>query len=160
MPTLRPETAGREKRPPVDSSAVLEDLHALPGRGPRALSPLLARPRPDGHNAQGRGGPLPGPHRERRAGRTTWFGALRDAVSYGMDGRPWDRADNQAPVEPAATPTKPEDFQENDTFGTTDLGTSKYLPRNPRSPGATRHANAGPKGKAPRHGPTIAPAGV
>ena len=62
MPTLRPETAGRKKRPP-------EDLHALPGRGTRALSHLPPRPRPDGHHPQGRTGTLPGADREGRAGQ-------------------------------------------------------------------------------------------
>ena len=61
MPTLRPETAGRTKRPS-------QDFHALPQRGTRALAGMPKRPRPNGHHPQGRAGPLPGAHRERRAG--------------------------------------------------------------------------------------------
>ena len=61
MPTLRPETAGRTKRPS-------QDFHALPQRGTRALAGMPKRPRPNSHHPQGRADPLPGADRERRAG--------------------------------------------------------------------------------------------
>ena len=59
MPTLRPENGCGGRCPP-------EDLHALPGRGTRALSHLSPRPRPDGHHPQGRTDTLT---REGRAGQ-------------------------------------------------------------------------------------------